>query len=37
MRTREAALIQSASQYKNQSLSAGVETLAALREWKNSF
>lgn len=37
MRTRETALIQSASQYKNKTLSAGVETLAALREWKNSF
>ena len=37
MRTRETALIQSASQFANQTLSAGVETLAALREWKNSF
>ena len=37
MRTREAALIESASQYANQSVSAGVETLAALREWKNNF
>jgi hydroxyacylglutathione hydrolase len=37
MRTRETALIQSASQFANQTLSAGVETLAALREWKNNF
>ncbi|NRP16257.1 hydroxyacylglutathione hydrolase [Marinobacterium sp. xm-a-152] len=37
MRTREMALIKSASHYSNQTLSAGVETLAALREWKNSF
>lgn len=37
MRTREAALVASASEYAQQTLSAGVETLAALREWKNSF
>lgn len=37
MRTRETALIHSASQYAKQTLSAGVETLAVLREWKNSF
>jgi len=37
MRTRETALIQSASQFANQTLTAGVETLAALREWKNNF
>jgi len=37
MRSREAALIASASQYSQQTISAGVETLAALREWKNNF